>query len=192
MGKVEKCGNWVPHELNERQQEKQKATSEILLARHERKRFFHRILMGDEEWVYFDNPKRKNCRSRRTIIIDWKAKSLWEENNALRLLELQECDLLCASKWNCWYAILTVTKWSIWIINCLKNNQNRARKSNFSTRQRPGTHIKISQGHHCSTPLWCPTPPAILIRLGAFWLTCLNRWDTRACWAALHYHRFYW
>ena len=52
MGKIQKMGKWVPHELNERQQEKRKTTCEMLLARYKRKSFLHRI-------VYFENPKRK-------------------------------------------------------------------------------------------------------------------------------------
>lgn len=35
--------------------------SEILLARQKRKGFLHRIVTGDEKWIYFDNPKRRKC-----------------------------------------------------------------------------------------------------------------------------------
>ena len=37
MGKIQKMGKWVPHELNERQQENRKTTCEMLLARYKRK-----------------------------------------------------------------------------------------------------------------------------------------------------------
>ncbi|EFN88466.1 hypothetical protein EAI_17570, partial [Harpegnathos saltator] len=50
---------WVPHELNEIQQENRKTTCEMLLARYKRKSFLHRIMTGDEKWIYFENPKRK-------------------------------------------------------------------------------------------------------------------------------------
>lgn len=59
MGKIQKCGKWVPHELNERQMENRKNTCEILLQRHERKSVLHRIVTGDEKWIYCKNPKRK-------------------------------------------------------------------------------------------------------------------------------------
>lgn len=59
MGKIQKCGKWVPHELNERQMENRKNTCEILLQRHERKSVLNRIVTGDEKWIYFKNPKRK-------------------------------------------------------------------------------------------------------------------------------------
>ena len=57
MGK--KMEKWVPHELNEKQQENRKTTCEMLLARYKRKSFLHRIVTGDEKWIYFENPKRK-------------------------------------------------------------------------------------------------------------------------------------
>ena len=45
------------HELKERQLENQKVISGMLLQRHERKSFLHRILTGDEKWTYFENRK---------------------------------------------------------------------------------------------------------------------------------------
>jgi len=59
MGKIQKVGKRVPHELNERQQENRRTTCEMLLARYKRKSFLHRIVTGDEKWIYFENPKRK-------------------------------------------------------------------------------------------------------------------------------------
>jgi len=59
MGKINKLGKWVPHNLNERQMENRKVTCEMLLQRHERKSFLYRIVTGDEKWIYFENPKRK-------------------------------------------------------------------------------------------------------------------------------------
>lgn len=59
MGKIQKSGKWVPHELTEAQRERRKVTCEMLLARHGRKSFLHRIVTGDEKWIYFENPKKK-------------------------------------------------------------------------------------------------------------------------------------
>jgi len=59
MEKIQKMGKWVPHELNEKQQENRKTICEILLARYKRKSFLHRIVIGDKKWIYFDNRKRK-------------------------------------------------------------------------------------------------------------------------------------
>lgn len=59
MGKIQKMGKWVPHMLNERQQENRKTMCQVLLDRLNRKSFLHRIITGDEKWIYFENPKRK-------------------------------------------------------------------------------------------------------------------------------------
>ena len=59
MGKIQKVSRWVPHELNERKIERRKNTYEILLERYRRKSFLHRIVTGDEKWIFFENPKRK-------------------------------------------------------------------------------------------------------------------------------------
>ena len=65
----------------------------MLFARYKRKSFLHRIVTGDEKWIYFENPKRKKS---------WvtpgepstSTKSLWTENNALCLVRSERCDLL--------------------------------------------------------------------------------------------------
>ena len=33
--------------------------SEMLLQRHKKKSFLHRIVTGDEKWIHYDNTKRK-------------------------------------------------------------------------------------------------------------------------------------
>ncbi|GFX02414.1 mariner Mos1 transposase [Trichonephila clavipes] len=57
MGKIIKVGRWVPHEVTDRQQENQKIVCEMLLARYKRKSYLHRIVTGDEKWIYFENSK---------------------------------------------------------------------------------------------------------------------------------------
>ena len=49
----------MPYELKKRDIEWRKSTCEILFDRFKRKSFLHRIVTGDEKWVYSDNPKRK-------------------------------------------------------------------------------------------------------------------------------------
>ena len=62
MGKINKLGKWVPHDLSERQMENRKVTCEMLLQRHERRSFLYLIVTGDEKWI--ENPKRKkSCLS---------------------------------------------------------------------------------------------------------------------------------
>ena len=39
----------------------------MLFAKYKRKSFLHRIVTGDEKWIYFENPKRQKImgNSRR-------------------------------------------------------------------------------------------------------------------------------
>ena len=59
LGMIQKQGNWVPYELTPRNVERRFSTFEMLLARHKRKVFLHRIVANDEKWTHYDNPKRK-------------------------------------------------------------------------------------------------------------------------------------
>ncbi|UYV84262.1 hypothetical protein LAZ67_X001685 [Cordylochernes scorpioides] len=59
MGKIQKEGKWLPHELSEKNKENRRIIAEILLERFQRKSVIHRIVTGDEKWLYFDDRKRK-------------------------------------------------------------------------------------------------------------------------------------
>jgi len=99
MGKIQKIGKWMPHELNDRQMERRQNTCQILLARQKRKSFLHRIVTGDEKWIYFQNPKRKkscwvdsaqpSTSSSRPNRFGWKA---------MRVVGSEGCHLLRAIK----------------------------------------------------------------------------------------------
>lgn len=56
LGMIQKYEKWLPHKLTERQQENRKTICEMLLARHS---FLHRLVTGDEKWVWYENPKRR-------------------------------------------------------------------------------------------------------------------------------------
>ena len=55
---VQKEGNWMPYKLKERNMERRLVICEMLHQRQQRKDFLHRIITGDEKWIYYDNPKR--------------------------------------------------------------------------------------------------------------------------------------
>ncbi|GFV87440.1 mariner Mos1 transposase [Trichonephila clavipes] len=58
MGKIIKVDRWVPHKLTDRQQENRKIVCGMLLARYKLKSYLHRIVTGEEKWIYFENSKR--------------------------------------------------------------------------------------------------------------------------------------
>ena len=57
-GYIQKQGNWAPHELKPRNVERRFCMSEMLLKHHKKKSVWHRIVTGDEKWIYYDNPKQ--------------------------------------------------------------------------------------------------------------------------------------
>lgn len=59
LGFIQKVGNWVPYELKPRDVERRFCMSEMLLERHKKKSFLHRIVTGDEKWIYYENSQRK-------------------------------------------------------------------------------------------------------------------------------------
>ena len=67
----------------------------MLLARYKRKSFLHRIVTGDEKWIYFENPKRKRSWVTPGEPSTSTAKpNRWTEDNALCLIGSERCDQL--------------------------------------------------------------------------------------------------
>lgn len=61
MGKIQKEGKWVPHELSKLAIQNRLTICTSLLSRHKKKQFLYQIITGDEKWIYYDNPKRRKA-----------------------------------------------------------------------------------------------------------------------------------
>jgi len=59
MGKVQKEDRWVPYELSEDNKNRRRDTAFILLSEFRKKDFLHKIITGDEKWIFYDNSKRR-------------------------------------------------------------------------------------------------------------------------------------
>jgi len=59
MGRVQKEGGWVPHELFEDNKNRRRDIALTVLSKFQKKDFLHKIITGDEKWVLYDNPKRR-------------------------------------------------------------------------------------------------------------------------------------
>jgi len=59
MGKVQKEGRWVSHELSEDNKNRQRDTALPLISKLRKKGFLHKIITGDEKSILYDNPKRR-------------------------------------------------------------------------------------------------------------------------------------
>lgn len=59
MGKIQKEGKWVPHELTEENKNRRVDICLHLLSRYKNKDYLHLIITGDEKWILYDNPKQR-------------------------------------------------------------------------------------------------------------------------------------
>lgn len=59
LGKVQKVGKWVPHNLSEINISQRLNTCAFLSAKHKKKSFLWKIVTGDEKWIYYDNSVNK-------------------------------------------------------------------------------------------------------------------------------------
>lgn len=83
-----RLGYWIPGALTERHIERRLLTCEMLLQRYRRQNsFLHRIVTGDEKWIFFDNPKRSKTseststsqpKSLKAMLCIW-----WDENGVV-------------------------------------------------------------------------------------------------------------
>jgi len=70
MEMIQKQGNRVPYELKLRDVERRFFTCEQLIQRQQRKGFLHRIMIGDEKWIFYDKPKKKKYYAKPIVAIN--------------------------------------------------------------------------------------------------------------------------
>jgi len=59
IGKIQKEGKWILHELSEDNKNRRRDTALIVLLKFRKKDFLHKIITGNEKWILYDNPKRR-------------------------------------------------------------------------------------------------------------------------------------
>lgn len=59
IGKINRCGKWVPHQLSESNKATRVTMAGILLRSSNSKGFFNSIITSDEKWICYDNNIRK-------------------------------------------------------------------------------------------------------------------------------------
>jgi len=109
---IQKQGNWVPYELKSRNVERRFFTCEQLIQRQQRKGFLHRIVTGNEKWIFYDNPKKKKYYTKPSQSLpSTSISTLWpnihgSKNHALYLIEYPpkgSCLVWAAETWRFHY-----------------------------------------------------------------------------------------
>ncbi|XP_070526360.1 odorant receptor Or2-like [Cardiocondyla obscurior] len=59
IGKTNRAGVWVPHNLSEENKANRSTICNLLIQRYNTEAFFDRLITGDEKWVLYENLKRK-------------------------------------------------------------------------------------------------------------------------------------
>lgn len=59
LGKIQKYGSWVPHELPANDKVQRVSACVSVLSRHQKSSFLERIVIGDQKWVLYINISRK-------------------------------------------------------------------------------------------------------------------------------------
>lgn len=60
IGKINRCGVWVPHDLTPEQKNNRVQICHSLFIRHLKEPFFKWIVTGDEKWIMYENLHNKN------------------------------------------------------------------------------------------------------------------------------------
>ncbi|XGW34397.1 hypothetical protein V3C99_018344 [Haemonchus contortus] len=76
IGKTNRCGKWVPHQLSDANQATRVAMAEIPLRRSKNSGFFNSIITSDVKWICLDYATRK----RQWLYAGDTRKALWSSN----------------------------------------------------------------------------------------------------------------
>jgi len=100
LGMIQKQGNWVPYELKPRNVERRFFTCEMLLARHKRNDFLHRIDTGDEKSTTITQ-RRGNHGDHLAMLQHRQLSRIFMEKNSCWVfggISLVSCIMSCSNQ----------------------------------------------------------------------------------------------
>lgn len=109
--------NWILSDLKPIDVERQFSTSKQLLQRQKEKNFLHRILIGNEKLVHYDNPKsrKSNIHDSPLYLMRSAASMEWKFTGARYQTQLMRLSRALKEKWphsSTWQVSTTFCSWS--------------------------------------------------------------------------------
>ena len=107
-------------------------TCEQLIQRQQRKGFLHRIVTGDEKWIFYDNPKKKKYYSK-----PGRCHRPQHQHHGRTFMVRRSCSVSGGTKrvlfMNCWNLAIPLRtigigyNWFVWAVHCEKNGRNTSK-----------------------------------------------------------------
>ena len=99
-------------------------------SRQQRKGFLHRIVIGDEKWIFYDNPKKKKYYAKPSQSLPSTSTSTSRLNihgsKIMLCIWWDQKGLLCSAEtWRFHYDI--GYNWFVWAVHCEKNGRNTSK-----------------------------------------------------------------
>ena len=101
LGMIQKQGNWIPYESKPRNVERRFFTCEMLLVRHKRKGFLHRIVNDDEKWITTITQRRGNHGDHLAMLQHRQPSRIFMEKNSCCVFDgisLVSCIMSCSNR----------------------------------------------------------------------------------------------
>ena len=131
---IQKQGNWELYELKSKDVERRFFTCEQLIQRQQRKGFLHRIMTGDEKWIFYDNPKKKKYYARSIVAMSISTSTqrpnIHDLKNSCSVSGRIKRVLFTRSCWNLAIPLRTIgidNNWFVWAVHCEKNSRNSSK-----------------------------------------------------------------
>ena len=173
LGKVQKVGKWIPHELSEVNISQRLSICASLASRQKKKSFLWQIVTGDEKWLYYDNPvwkkqwvspdqapiatPKRELHGKKVMLCVW-----WDQKGIIYWELLEPRQTVTADLYS---------KQLMRLSEVLQRKRPYGGKESarwFSSWQRKATCCEKHPGHDRELRLGSLAPPGVFTRLGTY------------------------
>ena len=162
---IQKQGTWFPYDLKQRDVERRFIACEQLLQWQKRKDFLHRILTGNEKWIYYRNPKRRKYGDCPVRLLRRRLGRIFMLRSLCCVFGRTRSVLFIISCWNRTKPSMVNgidRNLCVWAEHCAKNGHNMSR----------GTKKWKQRELSCTPNTWLKQ--FIFFEISQYWKTIIN------------------